>query len=659
MAEERLLAHIDTGDGLDVVRFSIFEAMGRPFEVTLFARSPNNHIELDKVVNQPASFTINNGLANAKEGKRSWTGMCNHFEQLRPEESPNANGRPTYLIKIVPLLWQTRLETNTRIFRHMKIEDIVKKVLERWNINAEWKLLRPPGYYKELEYVVQYNETDFNFVNRLLEFAGISYHFHHAEGQPTLLRMTDRPERGDPRSPVQWLDQATERGQFDFVTNVRITHRVKPGKVTLRDYDFHRPADFDCIGEAKLEEGRENKYELYSYDLGGFRVKSTGNDKVADEGGQWAFRHTKEEGKARAERVLAAARVGKRTVTFDTNVVGLHPGRVFSIDDHPRAEKDLGPSHKLLITEYQLDGGPNDKWLFSGEAVFADVPYVPEQKTPKPRIPGVQSAIVVGTKKKEGSEIYPDEYGRVKAQFHWDRDGDYDEKASCWMRVSQQWAGSRFGTMFIPRVRHEVFVSYFDGNPDLPQVIGRTYNLTRPVPYTLPEHMAKSLWKSKTSPQSKKKNAYNELRFDDRTDKELLYIQAQKDFVQFTKRNETERTGKNHATVVGNHRTSVVAKVDTHLVGKKYSVQVMQTPDDGKKEVEDKKQLKIIDQLKPDLTPLPTKMEMLNEQILATSGKASVVLYKKEITFMAANELSMKAGGVITIFGGPKIKINC
>ncbi len=653
--EERLLVHIDTGDALDVSRFSIYEAMSRPFEVTLFVRSPNTHIDFDKVVNRPASFRIASGVAHSEESVRTWTGVCSHFEQLRPEENlPGVRGMSTYLIRIVPTLWLLKLGSDNRIFRHKSIPDIVQEVLAEWEIAPVVKLVKPASHYKELEYVVQYDESDFNFVNRLLEAAGISYYFRHKPNAPNKLELSDEPHRGNPRSPVDWEDEPAEGKQIDFVTNVRLTHRVKPGRVTIRDYDFHQKSDFRCLGESTPIDGQELGYQIYYYEPGGLRVKARGSDKVADEGGKWAFRHLPDEGNNRANRVLWGLRQGKRTVSYDTNAVGLHPGRVFSMNGHPR--DDLAASEKLLVTEYQMDGGPHDKWVFSGEAVFVDAPFVPPLRTPKPRIAGVQSAIVVG---KKGEEIFPDEYGRVKAQLHWDRQGKYEESASCWMRVSQQWAGSRFGTMFIPRVGHEVFVSYFDGDPDQPQIIGRTYNMTRPVPYALPKHDTKSVWKTKTSPQSDKKNAYNEWRFDDATDSELLFIQAQKDFVQFTKRNETERTGKNHATVVGNHRTSVVAKVDTHLVGKKYSVQIVKTPDKGKTDVEDKKQLKIIEQLKPDLTPLPTKIEMVDKRIMVTSGKASLVMNDKEITFVAKGELSLEAGGMIYIDGGPKIKINC
>ena len=179
------------------------------------------------------------------------------------------------------------------------------------------------------------------------------------------------------------------------------------------------------------------------------------------------------------------------------------------------------------------------------------------------------------------------------------------------------------------------------------------------MPYRLPDHDEKTVWKSKTSPRSDDDNAFNEIRLDDSAGNELVFVQAQKDFVQITKRNETERTGDNRATVVGRRRTAVVADTDVTLVGTKYSIQIVEPPDRDKSEVKDKTELKIIAELKPDLTPLPTKLEMVAGQVLATSGKASFVLRGDDIVFVAKNELSIRAKGSVTISGGPDIKINC
>ena len=252
---------------------------------------------------------------------------------------------------------------------------------------------------------MQYNETDFSFVSRLMESAGITYYFEHKRDDQTKLRLIDEPHREATRTPpIIWDTRSFAEAEVDYVTNVRLTHRVRLGKVGIRDYDFHNQADFKCLGESKPVEGPESTYEAYYYEPGALRVKAKGSDTFADENGQWAFRHVPEAGHERAARVLDSIRNDKRTVTFETNCVGLHPGRVFGIGDHPRAEKDLGPDDTLLVVEYQMDGGMSEPWSIAGEAVFTSAPYMPHLKTPKPRIAGVQSAIVVG---KEGEEIYP------------------------------------------------------------------------------------------------------------------------------------------------------------------------------------------------------------------------------------------------------------
>ncbi len=658
MSEDRLQAWVEAKEPLEVRRFSIFEALNRPFEVSLLLRSPNVAIDLDAIVNRPASFRMDSGGRAAKEPRRLWTGFCNHFEQLRPErEHGGIKARSSYWMRIVPKLWQLHLRQDHRHFRHQSVVDIVNAVLGPWKIKPDWRLNKGKDYYKKLEYVVQYGETDFAFFSRLLEAAGIGYFFLHAGDADTALVLSDEPEHGSARSPLDFVDVPPESGEIEMVTNVRLAHRVKPGKVSIRDYDFHQQADFALLAEGVTGQQDEASFEHYRYAPGAFRVLDRGSDVLADERGKWPYRHTLAEGKERAERELNSLRYGKRSVCFESNCVGLHPGRVFSLDGHAR--DDLSSKNKLLLTEYQLDGEPRGRWLFAGEAVFADVPCQPPLTTPKPRIAGLQSAFVVGPASADDKEIYPDEYGRVRVQFQWDRLSKSDENSSCWLRVSQPWAGSGFGAMFLPRVGNEVLVSYFDGDPDMPVVVGRSYNTTRPLPYTLPDHSTKSVVKSKTSPQSDEGGAFNELRFEDQKGDELIYMQAQKDFQQLVKRSETERTGKTRVAVVGNHRCSVVAKVDARLVGEKYSLQIVEQPDKGKDEVEDKQQLKILEQRAPELTPLPTKIEMIDKRIMATSAQASVVMDHKEITFNAEGELSLEAGGTIVIFGGSKIKINC
>jgi type VI secretion system secreted protein VgrG len=304
-----------------------------------------------------------------------------------------------------------------------------------------------------------------------------------------------------------------------------------------------------------------------------------------------------------------------------------------------------------------VQGSEHGNWLFMGTAVFADDPYAPPKFTPKARVAGVQSAFVIGPK---GEEIYTDEYGRVRVQFQWDREGkgvSEGKPSTCWMRVAQPWAGKGWGVITIPRINHEVFVRYYDGDPDHPVVTSRTYNKLQPIPYPLPKHKAKSLWKTDTSKH--KDNHYNEVRLDDRKDFELVYEQAQLDRQELVKRHETERTGISRAHAIGESRSAIVRKKDVVLVGKEYSVQMIKKPSDREMEILAQRDTETPPQKKPRLTPKATKVDMMDGKIMATTGKATVELDGSEIIFEAKGEISMRAGGRIVIFGGPFIKINC
>jgi type VI secretion system secreted protein VgrG len=282
-----------------------------------------------------------------------------------------------------------------------------------------------------------------------------------------------------------------------------------------------------------------------------------------------------------------------------------------------------------------------------GEAVFAEHPYRPLEETERPTVRGVQSALVVGP---EGEEIYTDEFGRVRVQFHWDRDGKMDPNSSCWMRVSQGWAGGGYGKILIPRVGQEVLIGYLEGDPDRPIVVGRSYNGTNLIAseQELPRYKTRSSWKSDTSPHED--NSYNELRFEDVFEEELVFTQAQRDQQKLVKRHETERTGRNRAVLVGGNRALVVGQVDATLVGKKYSLQMINQPEP--------KDLQILKMGKPTVSPLSTKLEMIDKKILCTSGEATAVVDGPDAVFEAKQLISFKAGGNITVKGGPNIHIN-
>jgi type VI secretion system secreted protein VgrG len=637
----RLELSVATHDVLTVRRFSVTEAISSPYDITLIAEGPNDDIPLEDVVGHPAMFAIAPSLTFALGAPlRFWSGFCTYVEQLQPEKTGNS----TYLLRLGPKLWFLSQRRLTRIFQHQSVPEIVKAVLSSWGIAPDDSAVTLP--HKKREFVVQYGETDLAFASRLLEEEGIAYYFRFDPAKSETLCLTDQAHLLPDRPAIELVGNPQLQAQQEYVDKAHLGHQVRPGKYTVRDFDF-RNRDFKLLGESKTAPGPEDKYEQYRY-LPGASLVEPGDPPgeatpFADDKG--VARHEEKTLTARAQRGFESVRRFKQRVTFVTNCVDLAAGSVFAIRQHPHPEIKDKP---LLLTEFTLEGEHDKEWTFAGEGVFAgpDHPYQPDLRTPKPRILGVQSAIVVGP---TGEEIHTDEFGRIRVQFQWDRDHKRDENSSCWIRVSQAWAGARFGTMMIPRVGTEVLVSFFDGDPDMPVVVGRLYNGKIQVPYRLPDNQTQSVWKSQSTP---KVEGSNEITFEDKKGEEFIYVQAQRDYQRLVKRDETERNGDDHHVYVGDSRQSIVAKADATLVGGKYQVQMIAPPSED--------DLKILLQKKPDVTPKPTKIEMVKGEIVATSGPATMLLKGGNLTFEAAGSIRIKSKGGSVIFeGGPNIKINC
>jgi type VI secretion system secreted protein VgrG len=561
---------------LSVRRFSVYEGISTLFSVAVWACSENPAVNLEAIVGQPAALRVVSGWTFVRSGGlRSWGGVISTIEQVQAVvPGPGAKELSTYYMRIVPALWLLTQRRNYRIFQHLPIPDIVDRVLAEWKIEPTWQIDR--GTYPKLEYKVQYGETDYSFISRLLEEAGISFRFVDTEGGESTLLLVDKPHAVEtrPGGPIPFVDNPNQESEQEFVTHVRLSHEVRPGAHLIRDYDFRNP-NFPLYGDAPKAKDPESRYEQYHYRPGGFLVETGkgGNTPVADDKG--IARYDQPFGKNLAGRMLAGQRMGRRAVAFDTNVMDLHPGQIFQIDHHPHG--DLAESSKLLVTEFSLEGSPEGEWSLSGRAVFADSPYLPPQRTPKPIVDGVQSATVVGP---NGQEIHTDEFGRVRVQFPWDREGKMDDKSSCWIRVNQGWAGTGYGMIVLPRIGQEVLVGFLEGDPDQPLIVGRVFNATQRVPYRLPEHKTRSTWKSDSSLGS---NGFNEIMFEDMKGKELIYVQAEKNLRKLVKHdetitigrnrsklvkaNETETTGLNRVEVTGANRTEITGANRTTVVG--------------------------------------------------------------------------------------------
>ncbi len=453
-------------------------------------------------------------------------------------------GLTWYYLTIVPAMWLLTRRENCRIFQKKRAPDIVQEVLKDAGVrDLEVKL---DGTYQEREYCVQYRETDFAFVSRLMEFEGIFYFFKHTDQGHTLVLTDDKSHFPD-------LTVFTDVEFEQLVGGLRVDGRihewvksqeVNSGKFSLTDYNFEKPQVSLLANTPSVVSVADNAtLELYE-NPGGYLTPSVGE-------GLTKIRITEEEMRAQV--------VHGRSCNAD-----FRAGYKFNLKDH---FSDNGKYYLTAVkhsARQPLDTGSDD---FEGyvyenqfDCISFSTVYRPARVTPSPSIRGVQTAVVVGA---SGEEIFTDKYGRVKVQFHWDRLGKKDENSSCWIRVATYWAGSRWGAIHIPRVGQEVVVDFEEGDVDRPLIVGSVYNADLMPPYVLPDEKTKSTLKSNSS---KGGGGYNELRFEDKSGKEEVYFQAQKDLVSLIKNNETREVDMNRTTAIKNNETQTVTNNETIIV---------------------------------------------------------------------------------------------
>jgi type VI secretion system secreted protein VgrG len=410
---------------------------------------------------------------------------------------------PVYLARIVPALERLRHMERSRIFQSMSVTDVVKQVLDEAGIAQRWAVTAD---YPEREYCVQYRESDLDFVSRLLEDAGIFYFFEHDSDGHTIVLADDVSAAQDDgtRLPVKFAQD--DDGALEDVRVLRLDRRKRAaiGKLSLREFDFLNPG-LDNAAQAKGQESGDT--EWYEYP-GGYDDADAGT--------------------ALAQVRLDEQQSGARSQSGQSSCITFKPGGIFEATDHP----DDSYNNRLLLVrvaheaiqdgDAEVEGGMLFTYRNTFDAVSADGPYRPERKTTWPSA-FPTTATVVGS---SGEEIYPDSHARVKVQFHWDRDGQNDDKSTCWIRCAQSWGGAGWGALALPRIGQEVVVKFLGGDPDQPLVTGATYNGANPTPLSLPEDKTKSVTRSDSSPGG---GGSNELRFEDQAGGEGVFLHAQRD----------------------------------------------------------------------------------------------------------------------------------
>ncbi len=540
------LEFICAAGALDVRSFSVKESLATLFSVELVALSPDPNLSFANVVGAEARFAV------AAGGVRAWSGVIAHAEQTGVEE----DGLSTYAFKLVPKLWLLSQRRNYRMFQQLSEIDIVQQFLREWEIEHRLELRET---YKARRYRVQYGESDLDFVCRLLEEAGVTFSFEMT-AQGSQLVLDDRPHARDARPlPVPYTNQAIMGMALEHVTELTVTQDVRPGRYTQRDHDYRRAPSFPLLASASLPtDALEARLERFHYVPGAFLFRSEQGDPSPSADDRGRQRTDLEEAQRRVGQRLEAQRGSARRIHFRTTAHDLVPGTVFGIAGHPRLE--VSEPNQFLILSSRFEGTATGEWTQRCEAQPTSLAFRPELKTPRPRTQGVESATVVGP---SGEEIHTDEFGRVRVQFHWDREGSWDERSSCWIHVSQPWGGAGYGAVNLPRIGQEVLVDFLGGDPDRPVIVGRVFTNLQRVPYQLPQRKTQSGWRSYSSPAT---GGYNEIQFEDAAGSELMNVRAEKD--------RATRVNNDCTTSIGRDRTAEIGRDDKTTVERNQSVTV-------------------------------------------------------------------------------------
>lgn len=496
------------------------------FSFVLELSSENTALDFSQILGK--SLTVSIRLSDGT--KRHINGIVGRFAQEGGDERFTA-----YSAELYPWLWMLTLTADCRIFQNQSVPQIIEKIFSDLGFSDFRVDLK--NSYASRDYCVQYNETAFAFVSRLMEDEGIHYFFEHSDGTHTLVLADDADAHqacpGLESTSVRYRKSAIDATDDHSVTSCTIEQQVVTGKYAMDDFNFETPS-MDLISSVN---GDGSKMRVYEYP-GGFIKKDVGEKraKVRIESEEWPG------------KLLRGASFCRAFVS----------GHKFTLKDYDRA--DVNGAYVLRRVSHQVT---QENYTNSFEAFPATAAFRPTRETPKPIIPGIQTATVVG---KSGEEIWTDQYGRVKVQFHWDQRGKKDENSSCWLRVNQGWAGKQWGSLFLPRIGQEVIVSYLEGDPDQPVVIGALYNAEQLVPYALPAEQTKSTIKSNSS---KGGVGFNELRFEDKKDSEEIFCHAQKDMTIKVEHDRVKDVLNDETNTIKQNRASTIQEGNETLTVEK------------------------------------------------------------------------------------------
>lgn len=558
LTQENRMLQVHTPLGRDVLllkSFSGSETMSQLFSYRLEMESPRDSIQPNQLVGRQISFCV-----RLDDKKMRW--FNGHV--IRLAAGHRASGLRRYTAEVVPWLWFLTRMSDCRAFQEMTVPDILKKIFEKHGSPpCEFGDLK--GNYTPWEYCVQYNETDFNFVSRLMEQEGIFYYFKHSEQKHTLVLADQKGTyKNCPENQVEQEYSFSTRMRVDRITDWDHRFEYTSGKWSQTDYNFEDPAKENAT-PAKI---------LHAEEPSTIQLDGNGKLEMFYYPGEYENQPlAKSDTKLRIEAEETRHDVVQASSTCRTFTLG---GK-FTLTRH-EIPSEVGKEYVItaishLANEpsgYASGGRVDNDYNNTFTCIPSGVTYRPPRMTSKPLIYGCQTAVVTGP---PGEEIWPDKYGRVKVQFFWDRYGERNEKSSCWVRCAQPSAGKGWGMMSIPRVGQEVVVTFVDGDPDRPLITGVVYNADQMPPYELPGSKTTTALKSNSSPGG---NGFNELRLDDTAGEEQIFLHAQKnwetrvlnDSLRIIGRDEHAMIGRDSISMIGRHEHELVGENSLKQVGK-------------------------------------------------------------------------------------------
>lgn len=538
-------------DDLLIEEMTGHEAMSQLFEFRLKLLSTRDDIDPRRIIAKPAILRVELWDSSHMDGERHWNGVVSRFQRTGRVASADGEDVYSYECDIVPWFWFMTQHEDCRIFQNKTVREIVETIFEEFAYSDfRFELTEE---HPALEYCTQYHETTFAFISRLVEREGIHYYFRHNQDDGEarhILVFTDNNGSNpalDPATIPYHHEGQAEAG--DAIRALTLDQQMRTRKVTLGDWDFVKKRLLRENTPTVLGIGEDRDLERYRYP------------------GQFV---DPEVGKYRSRIIMEAEESSHMRFRGNSQSRTLAPGHTFTLEDHPFDEFNI----EYMVLSVWHHGRNNLTSDGSAADYFNDFSLQPHEvtwraplTTPKGLVRGPQTALVTGP---AGEEIYTDEHGRIKIQFHWDRQGQYDDKSSCWVRVAQVWAGNGYGTLFIPRIGMEVVVDFLEGDPDQPLVTGCVYNGVNRPPQPLPQFATRSGIKTLSS---KGGGGTNELGFEDKKGSEEVFLQAEKDFNVNVKNDHVQTIGADSDHhIKGNSRQTVDGNRDIKVTGHAYTV---------------------------------------------------------------------------------------